>query len=112
MYTQSPEYQIAFRMAARGTHQTNDNLLCDSFGHAFKALEFMSEDIPEHASPSIDDTADNPADHPAETSQRILEPLKELAGPDRTTYALKVSVQSSECWIMRRKVACRRRNLA
>ena len=82
MYTQCPECQIAFRVTVKVLRQTGDNVRCESCGHAFNALDFLSEDMPGHASPGVGDTADEPAGDLAESRQRPLETLDELSGPD------------------------------
>ncbi len=93
MYTQCPECQIAFRVTALVLQQAGGRVRCGGCGHAFSALDHLSESMPEPAADSlevvtsddfpidtsIDDLPDD--DHLAETSRRLLETLDELAGP-------------------------------
>jgi predicted Zn finger-like uncharacterized protein len=78
MYTQCPECQIAFRVTARVLQQAAGNVRCGSCGHAFNALQYLSEEMPQPAS------GDGQSGHDelAETSRRLLETLDELAGPE------------------------------
>lgn len=55
---------------------------CGNCGHAFNALEYLSEEMPGPVSQDPGDHAEEPADDLAETSRRLLETLNELAGPD------------------------------
>ena len=82
MYTQCPECQIAFRVTAKVLQQASGNVRCGSCGHAFNALQYLSEEMPDPATADTGDTADEPVDDLAETSRRLLETLDELAGPD------------------------------
>lgn len=93
MYTQCPECQIAFRVTALVLQQAGGRVRCGGCGHAFSALDHLSESMPEPtgdhlgiAPPEdfaddavIDDLPDD--DDLAETSRRLLETLDELAGP-------------------------------
>lgn len=83
MYTQCPECQIAFRVTAKVLQQAGGNVRCGSCGHAFNALEYLSEEMPEHGGDDAggEDTG-KPVDELAETSRRLLETLDELAGPE------------------------------
>ena len=82
MFTQCPECQIAFRVTAKVLQQASGNVRCGSCGHAFNALQFLSEEMPDAAVPDTGDKTDEPVDELAETSRRLLETLDELAGPD------------------------------
>ena len=79
MYTQCPECQIAFRVTAKVLQQAQGNVRCGSCGHAFNALHYLSEDMPD---PAGADSGDAPRDELAETSKRLLRTLDELAGPE------------------------------
>ena len=93
MFTQCPECQIAFRVTALVLQQAGGRVRCGGCGHAFSALDHLSESMPEptddhlEISPTedftddavIDDLPDD--DNLAETSRRLLETLDELAGP-------------------------------
>ena len=77
MYTQCPECQIAFRVTAKVLQQAAGNVRCGSCGHAFSALEYLSEEMP-----GEEEAAEPARDELAETSRRLLQTLDELAGPD------------------------------
>ena len=79
MYTQCPECQIAFRVTAKVLQQAQGNVRCGGCGHAFNALHYLSEDMPDPANADGDEPA---RDELAETSKRLLETLDELAGPE------------------------------
>ena len=79
MYTQCPECQIAFRVTAKVLQQAAGNVRCGSCGHAFNALHYLSEDMPDPTGAGGDEPV---TDELAETSKRLLETLDELAGPD------------------------------
>jgi len=83
MYTQCPECQIAFRVTAKVLQQAAGNVRCGSCGHAFSALQYLSEEMPEQSGRSEPDAHDDETvDELAETSRKLLETLDELAGPD------------------------------
>ena len=84
MFTQCPECQIAFRVSAKILQQAGGNVRCGSCSHAFNALHYLSEEMPEQSGLEDDDTSANesPVDDLAETSRRLLETLDELAGPE------------------------------
>ena len=84
MYTQCPECQIAFRVTAKVLQQAAGNVRCGSCGHAFSALDYLSEEMPEQAASAAGSASDaeQSADELAETSKRLLQTLDELAGPD------------------------------
>ncbi len=77
MYTQCPECEIAFRVTAKVLQQAAGNVRCGSCGHAFSALEYLSEEMP-----GDEEAAEPVRDELAETSRRLLQTLDELAGPD------------------------------
>jgi len=79
MFTQCPECQIAFRVTARVLQQAGGNVRCGNCGHAFNALHFLSEDMPEQPPPAANDSGD---DDSIDTSRQALETLDELTGPD------------------------------
>jgi len=93
LYTQCPECQIAFRVTALVLQQASGRVRCGGCGHAFSALDHLSESLPEPAADGLeavtsddfpsdttnDDLPDD--DNLAETSRRLLETLDELAGP-------------------------------
>ena len=93
MYTQCPECEIAFRVTAHVLQQASGRVRCGGCGHAFSALDHLSESMPEPTGDHLevappDDFADVAAvddlpadDKLAETSRRLLETLDELAGP-------------------------------
>ena len=84
MYTQCPECQIAFRVSAKILQQAAGNVRCGSCSHAFNALHYLSEDMPEPASADSNETPNTGIsdDDLAETSRRLLQTLDELAGPE------------------------------
>jgi predicted Zn finger-like uncharacterized protein len=79
MYTKCPECQIAFRVTAHVLRQAAGNVRCGGCGHAFSAIEYLTEDMPAADAETPGDAAD---DSLAETSRRLLETLDELAGPE------------------------------
>ena len=93
MYTQCPECEIAFRVTALVLQQAGGRVRCGGCGHAFNALDHLSEAMPKSGgdhlatSPADDFSAGSAAndapenDELAETSRRLLETLDELAGP-------------------------------
>jgi hypothetical protein len=56
--------------------QANGNVRCGGCNHAFNALNYLSEEMPNQ------DNANNESDELAETSRRLLQTLDELAGPE------------------------------
>jgi predicted Zn finger-like uncharacterized protein len=84
MYTQCPECQIAFRVSAKILQQAAGNVRCGSCSHAFNALHYLSEDMPEPTSADSNETPNTEIsdDDLAETSRRLLQTLDELAGPE------------------------------
>jgi predicted Zn finger-like uncharacterized protein len=79
MYTKCPECQIAFRVTAHVLRQAAGNVRCGNCGHAFSAIEYLTEDMPASNAETRDDAGD---DSLAETSRQLLETLDELAGPE------------------------------
>jgi predicted Zn finger-like uncharacterized protein len=82
MYTQCPECQIAFRVTAKVLQQASGNVRCGNCSHAFNALHYLSEEMPESPIVEEDSTEDLSHDELAETSRRLLETLDELAGSE------------------------------
>ena len=84
MFTQCPECQIAFRVSAKILQQAGGNVRCGNCSHAFNALHYLSEEMPEQSGLEDDDAAadESPVDDLAETSRRLLATLDELAGPE------------------------------
>jgi predicted Zn finger-like uncharacterized protein len=82
MFTQCPECNIAFRVTAKVLQQAAGNVRCGSCGHAFSALQYLSEEMPESSASVDPGQEDASVDELAETSRRLLETLDELAGPD------------------------------
>lgn len=82
MYTQCPECQIAFRVTANVLQQASGNVRCGNCNHAFNALQYLSEEMPEPATVEDASTEDLSHDELTETSRRLLETLDELAGSE------------------------------
>jgi len=76
MFTQCPECVIGFRVTAKVLQQAHGDVRCGNCGHAFNALDYLSEEMPEPPAPKVDANAMD------ETSQRLLKTLDELAGPE------------------------------
>ena len=76
MFTKCPECNISFRVTAKVLQQANGNVRCGGCNHAFNALNYLSEEMPNQGN------ANNESDELAETSRRLLETLDELAGPE------------------------------
>ena len=74
MYTKCPECQIAFRVTAHVLRQAAGNVRCGGCGHAFSAIEFLTEDMPATDAETPGDASD---DSLAETSRRLLETLEQ-----------------------------------
>lgn len=74
MYTECPECHVAFRVTAKILQQANGNVRCGSCNHAFNALAFLSEEMPDRSSHEGPDQLE-------ETNRRLLETLDDLAGP-------------------------------
>jgi predicted Zn finger-like uncharacterized protein len=86
MYTQCPECQIAFRVTATVLQQASGRVRCGGCGHAFSALEHLSEELPEQSSVGPELAAESVSsesdDDSSAQSKALLETIDELAGPD------------------------------
>src|SRR5210317_1880461 len=95
MYTQCPECSTAFRVTADVLKQAAGKVRCGGCGHAFNALEFLSETMPkqpqkveaEEALPELkpeplQSDSGVPKSISAEQSAALLKTLDELAGSD------------------------------
>ncbi len=95
MYTQCPECSTAFRVTAMVLKQAAGKVRCGGCGHAFNALEYLSETMPDQ--PAANDVEEVlpelkpeplidgdglPASISAEQSAALLKTLDELAGSD------------------------------
>lgn len=85
MYTQCPECQIAFRVTAEVLQQASGRVRCGGCGHAFSALEHLSEELPEQSSVGPELAAESVSseseDDSGDPGKALLETLDELAGP-------------------------------
>lgn len=77
MYTQCPECLTAFRVTAGLLQQASGRVRCGSCGHAFSAVEHLSEDLP-----PADDAADNAPAGSDETQDALLDTFTDLSGFD------------------------------
>jgi predicted Zn finger-like uncharacterized protein len=94
MYTQCPDCSTAFRVTAEVLKQAAGKVRCGGCGNAFNALDYLSESLPEQATPKEADAAlpelkpeslpsnGLPASISAEQSAALLKTLDELAGFD------------------------------
>ena len=96
MYTQCPECGIAFRVTAEVLKVAAGKVRCGGCAHAFNALDYLSEEMPEQAPPAIEGEPQLPELKPeplkaegtlpesisAEQSAALLKTLDELAGSD------------------------------
>jgi predicted Zn finger-like uncharacterized protein len=95
MYTQCPECSTAFRVTAEVLKQAAGKVRCGGCGHAFNALEFLSETMPEQptkvaAEEALPELKPEPLQNDsgvpksisAEQSAALLKTLDELAGSD------------------------------
>ena len=88
MYTQCPDCQTAFRVTAAVLQQAGGRVRCGNCGHAFSALERLTEDPPQvdqHAAASSSFDVENPREEPDTTDDErdaLLDTLNELAGTD------------------------------
>ncbi len=88
MYTECPECSTGFRVTAKVLQQAGGRVRCGGCGHAFSALEHLTEELP--GADSQDDTPppetatdDLTSDEKfRETSRQLLKTLNELAGPE------------------------------
>ncbi|MBT8077902.1 MAG: zinc-ribbon and DUF3426 domain-containing protein [Gammaproteobacteria bacterium] len=85
MYTQCPDCQIAFRVTATVLQQAKGRVRCGGCGHAFSALDYLTEEMPGNLNTGPELAADTPAETSDEDfaaqSQRLLQTLEELAAP-------------------------------
>ncbi|MEX0976867.1 MAG: DUF3426 domain-containing protein [Woeseia sp.] len=88
MYTQCPDCQTAFRVTAAVLQQAGGRVRCGSCGHAFSALERLSEDPPQVDQPAAESSSfavedrreqQEPTD---DDRDALLDTLNELAGAD------------------------------
>ena len=88
MFTECPECSTAFRVTAKVLQQAAGRVRCGGCGHAFSALEHLTEELP-----SSSGRDDDPADFSEEsdltseekfreTSKQLLQTLSELSGSD------------------------------
>ena len=90
MFTECPECSIGFRVTAKVLQQAGGRVRCGGCGHAFSALDHLTEELPVPGSDIEDDAPqaetveeDVTSDEQlAETSRRLLKTLSELAGPE------------------------------
>jgi len=95
MYTQCPDCSTAFRVTADVLKMAAGKVRCGGCGHAFNALEYLSESTPQQSAPKEADGVlpelkpeptqnDNglPESISAEQSAALLKTLDELAGAD------------------------------
>ena len=88
MYTECPECSTGFRVTAKVLQQAGGRVRCGGCGHAFSALDHLTEELPatsiEDDAPQTDTDADDLTSDEklAETSRRLLKTLSELAGPE------------------------------
>ena len=86
MFTECPECSTAFRVTAKVLQQAGGRVRCGGCGHAFSAIEHLTEEVPgsnEQDSTPPSEAADDLTsdDKFAETSRLLLKTLDELAGP-------------------------------
>jgi hypothetical protein len=62
--------------------QAAGNVRCGNCSHAFNALHYLTEEMPEQAEPADYGQDDEERDELAETSRHLLETLDKLAGPE------------------------------
>jgi predicted Zn finger-like uncharacterized protein len=88
MFTECPECSIGFRVTAKVLQQAGGRVRCGGCGHAFSALENLTEELPsadlqEENSAAETATEDLTSDEKfRETSRQLLKTLNELAGPE------------------------------
>lgn len=86
MFTECPECSTAFRVTAKVLQQAGGRVRCGGCGHAFSAIEHLTEEVPgsnKQDNTTASEAADNLTsdDKLAETSRQLLKTLDELAGP-------------------------------
>jgi len=86
MFTECPECSTAFRVTAKVLQQAGGRVRCGGCGHAFSAIEHLTEEVSSSSeqdstppSEAADDLVSD--DKFAETSRQLLKTLDELAGP-------------------------------
>lgn len=77
MYTQCPECLTAFRVTTGLLQQASGRVRCGSCGHAFSALEHLSENPP-----PVDDAAGDPPGGSDEAQDALLDTFADLSGFD------------------------------
>ena len=88
MFTECPECGTGFRVTAKVLQQAGGRVRCGGCGHAFSALDHLTEELPssniEDDVPQSETDADDLTsdEQLAETSRRLLKTLSELAGPE------------------------------
>ena len=88
MYTECPECSTGFRVTAKVLQQAGGRVRCGGCGHAFSALEHLTEELPgadlqDDTPPTESATDDLTSDEKfRETSRQLLKTLSELAGPE------------------------------
>jgi predicted Zn finger-like uncharacterized protein len=95
MYTQCPDCSTAFRVTAEVLKKAAGKVRCGGCGHAFNALEYLSETMPERRAPKearedlpelrpepLEADDDLPKSISAEQSAALLKTLDQLAGSD------------------------------
>ncbi|MDX1404955.1 MAG: DUF3426 domain-containing protein [Woeseiaceae bacterium] len=93
MFTQCPECSTAFRVTAKVLQQAGGRVRCGGCGHAFSALEHLSEEQPgakqefKQAAATAVSKGDSASDLTSEekfkeTSKQLLQTLSELTGAD------------------------------
>jgi predicted Zn finger-like uncharacterized protein len=88
MFTECPECSIGFRVTAKVLQQAGGRVRCGGCGHAFSALDHLTEELPgadlqDDAPPPESDADDLTSDEKfRETSRQLLKTLSELAGPE------------------------------
>ncbi len=80
MYTQCPECQTAFRVTVQVLQKAGGRVRCGGCGHAFSAIDHLSEGVPGSASNPSSSGKETGNDFDAK-SKALLETLDELAGP-------------------------------
>ncbi len=86
MFTECPECSTAFRVTAKVLQQAGGRVRCGGCGHAFSAIEHLTEEVPgpneQDSSPPSEAADDLTSDDKfAETSRLLLKTLDDLAGP-------------------------------
>lgn len=88
MFTECPECSTAFRVTAKVLQQAAGRVRCGGCGHAFSALEHLTEELPDplkrddDATDFSDDSDLTSEEKFRETSKQLLQTLSELSGAD------------------------------